>query len=448
MKINSIEITNFKSIENLKIKFNKEFNLLIGKNNIGKTTIFEAMLLWGKCYERNIQKSKPRKFYANSTNIVFSEVKSLRVYEEKDLFNKVKGKDTIEVVVEIEEENERYRLGFKITNLLQEKKTYLQVNYTDKEEFKRFESLTGKYSKGLSELITISRSKPVANIARKEPYMYRDQIASKISKGKGIEVLRNKFISLGKLAKEQVERNISNIVGEEIHFVEEGNKKEYIKLKIEKEKRRIDILSQGSGFLQLVEIFTTMEYKKGILNVLLIDEPDAHLHAELHMSLVQAIKENPNSQSFVISHNERFLNSIEEENIIFINKEDKKSGLIEPLKAGSKRLVLENLVDNISGFENLQYVDKLVWLEGKGDINYIQKLWSKYVKIIGETEKNIKFNELNGVDEINIKLPTIFRIYESFIKKETEWIILRDRDLIPMNRIDRAKKEIGNCIHC
>lgn len=45
MNIKQIKIKNFKSIENLNIEFNNKFNVLIGENNAGKTTILEAMLL-------------------------------------------------------------------------------------------------------------------------------------------------------------------------------------------------------------------------------------------------------------------------------------------------------------------------------------------------------------------------------------------------------------------
>lgn len=45
MNISHIKINNFKSIKKLRIDFNRKLNVLIGENNIGKTTILEAMLL-------------------------------------------------------------------------------------------------------------------------------------------------------------------------------------------------------------------------------------------------------------------------------------------------------------------------------------------------------------------------------------------------------------------
>lgn len=55
MNIVSMKIKNFKTFGDVTIDFNKSFNVLIGKNNIGKTTIIEAMQLWKKCYDLNVQ---------------------------------------------------------------------------------------------------------------------------------------------------------------------------------------------------------------------------------------------------------------------------------------------------------------------------------------------------------------------------------------------------------
>lgn len=84
--IKKITIKNFKSIENLEIVCNENFNVIIGENNIGKTTIFEAIHLWKICYDSNIKKDK-KQFYATHKNIPFRDMDFLRVYDDMDLFN-------------------------------------------------------------------------------------------------------------------------------------------------------------------------------------------------------------------------------------------------------------------------------------------------------------------------------------------------------------------------
>ena len=43
MYINKINITNFKKIEHIELNFNKGFNLIIGDNSSGKTSVLEAI---------------------------------------------------------------------------------------------------------------------------------------------------------------------------------------------------------------------------------------------------------------------------------------------------------------------------------------------------------------------------------------------------------------------
>lgn len=46
MFISKLKIRNFKCFSNIEIEFNPDFNLIIGENNSGKSTIFEALRLW------------------------------------------------------------------------------------------------------------------------------------------------------------------------------------------------------------------------------------------------------------------------------------------------------------------------------------------------------------------------------------------------------------------
>ncbi|HHX61661.1 MAG TPA: ATP-binding protein [Epulopiscium sp.] len=189
MKIKKIKIKNFKSIVDITIECNPLFNVIIGQNNIGKTTILEAVLLWKKCFDKNIQR-KGRKFYSNVKNIHFQELSFLRITDDTDLFNTINNKKAdIEVELEFDDEGDIYNLGFRLTKVYNIDNAYFQLHYIEKNEFIRFETVSDKYNKKIKNIIVISESKPIANIITKEPYMYKAQIVSKLSKGKGFEVL-------------------------------------------------------------------------------------------------------------------------------------------------------------------------------------------------------------------------------------------------------------------
>src|SRR5690625_744179 len=73
--VDKIFIENYKSISKLTINCDPKFNVIIGENNIGKSTVFEALLLWKQCFDCSILVTGNR-FYKPSNNkyILFNEL--------------------------------------------------------------------------------------------------------------------------------------------------------------------------------------------------------------------------------------------------------------------------------------------------------------------------------------------------------------------------------------
>src|SRR5690625_1165599 len=61
MYIESLKVTNFRSLKDFKIEFNKGYNLLIGKNNTGKSNVLKAL---------NKIINKQAKFSRNDTSTI------------------------------------------------------------------------------------------------------------------------------------------------------------------------------------------------------------------------------------------------------------------------------------------------------------------------------------------------------------------------------------------
>jgi AAA15 family ATPase/GTPase len=65
-KIKNITIENFKTYKYLSFDVNSIFSIVVGENNIGKTTIFEALLLWETIYKKLISSNDKAFNKANS----------------------------------------------------------------------------------------------------------------------------------------------------------------------------------------------------------------------------------------------------------------------------------------------------------------------------------------------------------------------------------------------
>ena len=437
--IEKIIIKNFKSIQALTVKCNNKFNIIIGENNIGKTTIFEAIHLWRICYEANIQKRDKCRFYSSPKNINFSDNEFLRVFEDKDLINNSlygNNKD-IEIIICLGFNNTTYELGFKITKVKGLDNAYLQIDYIDKNQFSNFSSAVSVTEYNLATALVVCESRPIANIVAKEPYMYKAQIADKLSRGKGHEVLRNKIIKSVQ-TKEAIESHISSVMGKDYKFTEvDKDNKTYIRLMV----NGTNILSQGSGFLQIAEIFSSLEYSDSAMSVVLIDEPDSHLHMSLQKKLIDELRRIDKSQVFIISHNENFINYIPDEEIIFIDEKRKSSGTVEHIEKGYKNLILKGLSGNIERIEELRNASHIVLLEGDTDISFIQTLIRKYVEFSNIEMPCVYIEKLYGIDTLNDKLLSYSRAYAELVPDDAKWIIIRDSDCLPVNMQSRSAQK-------
>ena len=412
MYISSLILESFKSYENITLKFDKKFNVIIGENNIGKSTIFEALQLWKKCFDLSIL-AKGYDFYSPSTNIYinFEDLNFIRLSEDEDIL--FPGKTSCKIAVVFAEEIngriETYTLDFTLAkpNI---KNAYVRISRTNNSEFQKLLTRLSALNIKLNEFIFIHQTSPVSNILRKEPYMYKGQVLKKIQKGKSDEVLRNKIIQ--SLEKDSdLEKWMCDVLDITFKFVQpkksEREKKEYINLLVEKEGNKLDIYLQGSGFLQIAEIFSTIEVMDNAINILLIDEPDSHISPRIQCRLLSCLKNIDATQTFIISHNDNFVSDVSPEHILFINSTNKIAGVAEPLAIDNVDTLHMALGGIVTGLTKLQKYKTVCFVEGEDDISYIRML-SDALKRNGSTYTNdidkVSFWYIRGKDNLRLKI--------------------------------------------
>lgn len=447
--IKSMNLESFKSYENVTITFNKNFNVIIGENNVGKTTIFEAMLLWKKCYDLQI-KSNMKEFYKDSNNIYvnFEDLHFMRLSQDTDIFkgNKTKCKIILELFDSTS--GNSFNLGFILAKPHNIPNSYIRSTMVDEGEFRNFQQFYN--AQKLNNIMYFHQTKPVSSVLNKEPYMYQGQVIKKIEKGKSNEVLRNKIIESINSNKDRLEKYMKSVLGINFSFVlpskARKTRDEYIDLKVDINDEQLDIFLQGSGFLQVAEIFSTIDVLENALNVLLIDEPDSHINARIQEKLLGELKNINNTQVFVISHNDNFVSNLDDNELIFINSRNKETGLIEPLKEIDFDKIHNSMGGIISSLTQLNISKKIVFVEGKDDIDYIKLLYKKikhYVNLDNEfiDFKNIAFCYIRGKDYLKIKLENYKNMLLQLIP-DRELSVIFDKDFCTL----RAQEEFVNTI--
>lgn len=410
MYISKLKIKNFKCFDEVEINFDPNFNLIIGENNSGKSTIFEAMRLWQLAFQKflkdrtNNQQSSFRVFQYFSFTL--TEISFLRISDFSNLF-KNRNNKYFEIALEVSDGNNHVLLPIVFSS-------------TSKGQVINFElckqpRLRGEVSEKLSkiakkplgsdfkEIFLFTYINPIFHLPSNEPHFSKGYILNKLHEAKANEVIRNLIFSISPEKKKiknevkheklvQIEIFLKEILQlKDITFSKRLEDEEsYIKIFARNniDNLEIEINQLGSGTINVLNILSVLaygDYENFQLNSLLLDEPDSHLHfnhqSRLYKHLEKVSLEN-NKQIFIITHNSSLISQFDKL-LSIINKEKE----ISPISLSD---YLENHLKNID--ENHYNVikelsetkNKLISIEE--DIKDDNKI---YFLFEGPTDRNI-----------------------------------------------------------
>lgn len=434
IRLTEIKLKNFKAYSDVTIHPNEEFNIIIGGNNAGKSTIFEAIQLWEKCYIAYIQASK-KKFYQTKQNhryINYQELDFLRITDDNDLFH-CGGNGTAEISITLKIDDIEYELGFKVSKPTSIQNSFFRVITMKSKNFVSFETKIAETNKTLDEIIFIYQTRPVAGILQFEPYLNEAQVKRKIQKGLSHEVLRNKIISK-RVGIQELENAISSILGKTVKFELppkiRSTTEEFISIKVSIDGGyKQDLHLQGSGFLQVVEILSTIEFLDAPLKLLLVDEPDSHIHSKLQKNLLAHLRCINHNQFFIISHNDQFVTNAGDGEVFFLSDEAKQLGELKPINKNSFDIIKKSLGGVILSLENLNQAKHIVFVEGNDDAEYLFLLNEKVkdICVVLGCLSEVTFFPLRGKDKILEKIEYNKRTLSSLITGKS-WNVIFDRD--------------------
>ncbi len=450
MKIKSLTLDNFKSYKKIKINCDDKFNIIIGPNNIGKSTIIEAILLWEACLTLFIQDKSHKKLHVGYKDryLTFKDLFFIRIANDSDIFNLTRKKASISFEIQIGDEI--LNLGFNINKPESIKNSYFKINYREsRTDFNRLTELLNERNILLSNFIFIYQTKPISQITLDEPFYNNAQILKKISLAKSNQLVRNKILKTQKKNSnvnerfEVLEKKIENVTGKKFQIRSRNrnaNDDEYVRIGIiEGSKKEVEISLMGSGFLQIVEIFSTLQFiqnRENCINLVLIDEPDSHIHSNLQVDMLNELQKEENIQSFVITHNDRLIDTIlEEGNVLFINEELKGIGTIDPIDKENYCIIKEELADKLNSFAINEEKDFYVLSEDE-DLNFIEN----YLLINGFNLDNTEIISYYGCDNIGGAI-AIGRYVQNKIPN-AKIIVHRDQDYLDTEELEKHKGQI------
>lgn len=382
MKICNIKIENFKAFNEVEIPINPNFNMIIGENNIGKSTLFEAIHLWMLGYNSLIQ-ANGRNFYGRNTPryISFDQLYFLRLSSIDDVFNTNVKIATITINILLNERIYSLKIKFEKPASMD---FYLRVKY-DGDDFQSLSSQLREQGLNLSNSIFIYHTRPVFNAIKNEPFYNNAQLMKKITLGKSYDVIRNKILKGDSDRKfTRLEERISRVFNTPIR-VKFKNKslqdEEYVRITVQiGDNKEVDISLVGSGILQVIDIFSTLEFisrRERCLNILLIDEPDSHIHSNIQATLLDELRRDENNQHFIITHNDRLIHKAKEGELFYLNKAGLEEKRISPISPSNYSSITAALASNILTIDEVHRNKIIVVTEGKTDKKLLEIAWDK-----------------------------------------------------------------------
>jgi len=329
--LKKLKVHNFKSLVNFEIKFDKQFQAIIGPNNSGKTNIIDALNFLSKL-TKNLELS----------NVIKREQGFNRL-----LHYNAKEK-VIRFEIEIESNNNTYfyELEFSIDYILKEK--LLLNKEIQLEGFegkgKAFDSIENDFKEftlnarnlALNQLWDIERYPIIREFSKilqsfktymfipsmmREPTIARKEIDPEQYGEKIVQVLHS-ILTTERNTYEEIVEIMKSVFDEITDINSPIDDKGLINIEILEKgfDKEFDINQISDGTLRFLAFLTIIHLQKKF-SIFCFEEPELYFHPYLLDKLIALLKDL-NIQVIITTHSPQILNLLEPEDLIIISKTD------------------------------------------------------------------------------------------------------------------------------
>jgi AAA15 family ATPase/GTPase len=460
MHISHFKVVNFKLFREIKIDFNQAISIMTGVNNSGKTTVLQALSLWHECFIQLIRlagTSRPNykkgDYILGNTQekyFAFDQINSVLSPNFEDIFYQRDQKNKIELSAVISDQKQDIEICFQIGSSGQSYVIEL-INFRDF-NFKSFNN----FFKNLPLPFGFFYTSPSAVIQQVEKFVTFPQVAASIINRDSANVIRNRLYLLQRSKNSDLFPQFL----ENLSFILYNNQKSitiFTSSDIQKDINVVftfkhnsidiekDIALLGSGTLQIIEILLNLHNsERKDLNLILLDEPDSHIHREIQSRLLQVLtKFSEGNQIFLTTHNEALIRSADPAYLFHLD--GSATGTYQSLNISLKDLpprfagiypsqvnpLISALGGMVNGLDFLDAIeaDKLIFVEGADDAKAIDILLKQRIGV----RKKYVYWVLGGISEVWERIVHYKTVFSSIKNHQTLWqksVLIIDRDFL------------------
>lgn len=360
--IRGVTIRRFKRFEEISFELNGRDVVLAGPNNMGKTTILQAISAWSLAFQKwkelnDFQRHGGYYTKAPVARQAFSAV-PLRRYDLMWANRDYRGNLEIEI-----RDTEGWTINMEFIADSTEQ-IFVRPSKTVEPAVLRKAHLESVFVPAMTGL---SKEEPL--------YANPETVADLLGQAKPGDVLRNLLAQANHSEKSwaALSTSIERLFGYRLLPPDATGAYIIAEYQVSEGGPRFDISSAGSGFQQVLMLLTFLNTRPAA--VLLLDEPDAHLHVLLQDSIygeLRAVAAREKSQLIMATHSEVIIDSVDPRELWVtlqtvrpLAEDAEKSTLLKSLRILSNTDIM--LAENAPG---------ILYLEGRTDLE-ILRAWAK-----------------------------------------------------------------------
>lgn len=404
--IHKLQITNFKRLGTKEIILKDNISLVVGGNNSGKTSVLHALAVWEYAKQVLIYEKNPRALYhgfsGDGYGVTLDDFTPINIPSFRYLWTNLKA-------------DSGYTLAISCFWILNDTEKHLKIGLAYGQEKLYIKTLDSNINEG-DYIPHVVYLPTFAGINSKEEW-HTPAVRNKyIGQGLAGSVLRNQIMELflqnAKIRKER-KGDRSKILESDLKWIRENDAYELLnqtmfsifkgmlypkvfnpnfhthvlvnfrkgeivnkRFKPFADYKERDIMVEGSGFLQWLSVYTMAVTPN--IDVLLLDEPDAHLHCSLQSELfthLQRIATLKRKQILIATHSTDIIKtydfgrilSVSNTSIRYLASADAKIRIISGI--GSEYFPL---------LEAVQKNKRVLFVENESDAKLLKIFCDKY----------------------------------------------------------------------
>ncbi len=431
--ITEIRVKRFKKFKNNALVAST-YNVLVGANNSGKTSLLHAIRLFFFAVAGKFS-GDPRKVKFHKRYVRLDEI--LPISDPQELwFNCVKGSTkATRVVIEIEFQN-----GLTIEVLFASRfgQVHVDANIT-----KNPKNLSGaQINKAIEHKIAFIPG--LVGILPQEPYVTPARRSAMSIEARYSEMYRSSLFHLNQSDKKALAK-INKVLTKHLNvkitdIAFDPDSDIFVGVRYSQDGILLDLSNAGSGMLQVIQLLVYIYLHKPSL--LLIDEPDAHLHPELQEKLggiLRTVNDDLTAQLFVATHSPDVIDSFNPSEVYFVSASKR---YLRPFKGDNayvEELLKSGIVTN-SSLSRIAVRPYCLVVEDK-KIGILKRIDD--VCGFGLFETAGSFKKAEGVS----KFKNIFQVYltvQDVVGKKIKLFFLQDSDGLPKHYLEYARNKYAS----